>query len=98
MFMKPETLPAEAPPISAVTDQKLLWERESAPAPPARTNTASCVFCAREPTMRKIAARASAKTAILQRPARGPHFFAKASFTHPPASEQTAMARKGKVE
>ncbi len=27
MFMKPETLPEEAPPMSAVTDQKELCER-----------------------------------------------------------------------
>ena len=41
IFMKPETEPEEAPAISAVTDQKELWDKYSAPAPPASTTLAS---------------------------------------------------------
>src|ERR1017187_5669781 len=37
IFMMPETVPAEGPAISAVTDQKELCERYKAPAPHART-------------------------------------------------------------
>jgi hypothetical protein len=39
--MKPDTEPEEAPAMSAVTDQKELWDKYSAPAPPASTTLAS---------------------------------------------------------
>src|SRR5262249_23556999 len=98
MFIKPETLPDEVPPISAVTDQKELCERYSAPAPPASTMTARRVSCACEPITRKIAARIIANTATKLRPARGPLLFVIASLTRPPKGEQRAIAMKGNIE
>src|ERR1017187_10107337 len=41
IFITPETVPAEGPAMSAVTDQKELWERYKAPAPAASTMLAS---------------------------------------------------------
>ena len=40
IFITPDTDPAEAPAMSAVTDQKELCDRYSAPAPPANTTLA----------------------------------------------------------
>ena len=39
--MKPDTEPEDAPAMSAVTDQKELCDKYSAPAPPASTTLAS---------------------------------------------------------
>src|SRR5689334_16664662 len=72
MFMTPETLPAEVPPRSAVTDQKELAERYSAPAPPARTTVASRASVASGPIARKHAASAMLAHATPQRPMRFP--------------------------
>ena len=41
IFITPEAEPADAPAMSAVTDQKELCERYSAPAPPASATLAS---------------------------------------------------------
>src|SRR5579884_3823673 len=98
MFMNPETLPADRPPISAVTDQNELWEREGAPAPPANTNTATRVSCAREPITRKAAANIMAMAATPDRPARQPFARAMASLSKPPRGEQTAMEMNGSIE
>ena len=53
MFITPETVPAEAPPRSAVTDQKELAERYSAPAPPASTIVARRASAACVPSAMK---------------------------------------------
>jgi len=42
--MKPDTEPEEVPAISAVTDQKELWDKYSAPAPAASTTLSSCAL------------------------------------------------------
>src|SRR5664280_2604865 len=62
MFITPETDPAERPAMSAVTDQKQLVERYSAPAPPASTMLATRASCARIANTMKPAASAMLTT------------------------------------
>src|SRR5262249_577581 len=90
--------PDDAPPISAVTDQKELWDKYKAPAPPVRTSTATRALVAVEPITRKIAASAIPNTAIPRRPVRAPLCRLTKSLKMPPSGEHTAMARKGSIE
>src|SRR5690349_12877972 len=53
MFITPETDPAEAPPMSALTDQNELCEIYNAPAPPASTMTARATLPTSAPAARK---------------------------------------------
>src|SRR6266404_700279 len=72
VFMNPETTPEDPPAMSAVTDQKELWARYSAPAPPAITTLASLALCTCAPRVMKTPANAIATRATPQRPKRGP--------------------------
>src|ERR1700676_2417548 len=97
MFMKPETEPEKAPPISALTDQKELCEKYSAPAPPARITLARRALATLEPHARKIPASAIPVTATPQRPHRRPLRRVSQSLNRPPSGQVTAMARNGSV-
>src|SRR5262249_9503768 len=72
MFMTPETVPADEPARSALTDQHELCARYSAPAPPARTMLAISGSAACVPSAMKMAATPMPTTAIPQRPMRLP--------------------------
>src|SRR6266481_6234293 len=63
ILTRDEITPESRPAISTETDQKLLCERYSAPAPPARMNPASCGLRTCDPITRKIAVRQSANEA-----------------------------------
>src|SRR5258707_15203045 len=97
IFMKPETEPEKAPPISALTDQKELCERYSAPAPPARITLARRGLPTLEPNARKTPARAIPTTATPQRPQRRPLRRATQSLSRPPSGQLIAIARNGSV-
>src|SRR5689334_1099148 len=97
MFISPDTEPAELPPISELTDQNILCERYSAPAPPARTILAMRASSARGPTAMKTAARAILKAATLQRPKRLPYSLDTLSLIAPPSGEQIAIAMNGSM-
>src|SRR5216683_2144026 len=97
IFMKPETEPEKAPPISALTDQKELCDRYSAPAPPARMTLASRALPTLEPKARKTPARAIPATATPQRPQRRPLRRVSQSLSRPPSGQLTAIARNGSV-
>src|SRR5580704_7492858 len=97
MFIKPETEPHDAPPMSAVTDQKELCERYSAPAPPARTTLATRALATVEPKARNAAARIIATTARPQRPTLFPRHFVSESLTKPPSGQHAAIARNGSM-
>src|SRR5260370_37449925 len=93
MFVKPETEPEKAPPISALTDQKELCERYSAPAPPARITLARRALPTLEPKARKTPARAIPATATPQRPQRRPLRRVSQSLSTPPSRQPIAIAR-----
>src|SRR6266550_3590977 len=95
--MKPETEPEEPEAISAVSDQKELCERYSAPAPPARTTLANPALCTWEPNVRKTAVNRSAKTAMPHRPTRFPCNFVSLSLIAPPSGLHAAIERKSNV-
>src|SRR6267378_6506905 len=97
MFMKPDTEPEEPEAISAVTDQKELWERYSAPAPPARTILARRALCTCEPNARKMAVSESANTAMPHLPMRLPYNLVSLSLIAPPSGLQAAMVRNRSV-
>src|SRR5712671_5195646 len=97
MFMKLETDPEKAPPISALTDQKELCERYSAPAPPARITQANRALATLEPKSRKTPASAIPATATPERPRRRPLRRVSQSLSRPPSGQVTAMARNGNV-
>src|SRR5579884_2855499 len=78
--------------------ERTLGKIEGAPAPPANTNTATRVSCAREPITRKAAANIMAMAATPDRPARQPFARAMASLSKPPRGEQTAMEMNGSIE
>ncbi len=98
MFMKPDTEPAEDPAISAVTDQKELCDKYSAPAPPASTMLATRAPSTCEPKAMKMPATTIANAASAQRPIRGPRHLVSRSLIVPPRRQQTSIARKGSME
>src|SRR5215831_1664942 len=98
MFMNPETDPAEPPAISAVTDQKELWDRYKAPAPPANTMLANRTSSARAPDAMKTPAITIEAAARKHRPTRGPRHLVSRSLIVPPRRQQTSIARNGNME
>jgi len=72
IFITPETDPAAAPAMSAVTDQNELCDRYSAPAPPANTTLARRALSTCVPRAIKTAASAMPATATPHRPTRLP--------------------------
>src|SRR5581483_4374461 len=98
MFMSPETVPAEGPAMSAVTDQYELCDRYNAPAPPASTMLASFALSTCVPSATKTAARPMPTAASPHRPIRLPYAFINRSLRKPPASEPPAIAMKGSIE
>src|SRR5271165_2889486 len=98
MFIKPETDPQDEPAISAVTDQKELWARYKAPAPPASTTLARRAPRTCDPQAMKTAANAIAKAARPHRPSRAPCHLVSRSLMVPPRRQHASIARKGSME
>src|SRR5580700_5653152 len=98
MFIKPETDPEEEPAISAVTDQKELWDKYRAPAPPARTTLARRAPRTCDPQAMKIAARIMDTAATPHRPSLAPCDLVRRSLIVPPSRQHTSIARKGSIE
>jgi hypothetical protein len=98
MFISPDAVPAERPAMSAVTAQYALWDRYSAPAPPAKTMLASLALYTWVAKAMNTADKARPNTATPQRPARRPLRLVRISAIHPPRGEQLAIARKGSME
>src|SRR5258708_20713376 len=93
IFMKPETEPEKAPPISALTDQKELCERNSAPAPPARITLPRHALPTLEPKATKHPAKAIPATATPHRPQRRPLRRESQILSTPPTPQATPGAR-----